>query len=271
MQQLKGRTAVITGAGSGIGRAMALKFAAQGVHIALADVDSAALEAVAAEVSAEGVQALPVPTDVSNPEAVEALRERVLSEFGAVHILCNNAGVDAGSPVADIPISSWEWVLGVNLWGVIHGVRSFLPQLISQDEGHIVNTSSIAAFSGIPVSAAPYVASKAAVMGLTRNLRLELESSAPHIGVTLLLPGPVRTNMPDSERNRPADVEAPPPSELRDQVQNLIKTLIKDAADPMDLATGVVEAVRHNRPTVLTDAEDMRSTFAQLEAEVFHP
>lgn len=268
MHQLEGKTAVITGAASGIGRAMALRFAAQGVHTALADVDSAALEAVVGEVEAYGVRALAVPTDVSDPSAVEALRERTLSELGAVHIVCNNAGVDSGAAVAEIPLSAWEWVLGVNLWGVIHGVRSFLPHLINQGEGHIVNTSSIAALSGIPVSAAPYVASKAAVMGLTRNLRLELQSSAPNIGVTLLLPGPVRTNMPDSERNRPATVEAPPRSELRDEVQDLIKTLIKDAVDPMDLAAEVVDAVRYNRPAVLTDAEDMRTTFAALEKEI---
>lgn len=269
MDQLEGKVAVVTGAGSGIGRAMALRFAEQGVHIALADVDAAALDAVAEEVRSLGVRALAAPTDVSVAAAVDDLRDRTLSELGAVHIVCNNAGVDSGAPVAEIPLTAWDWVLGVNLSGVIHGVRSFLPHLMKQGEGHIVNTSSTAAFSGIPVSAAPYVASKAAVMGLTRNLRLELRSSAPNIGVTLLLPGPVRTKMPQSERNRPAHVEAPPPSELRDEVQNVIKTLINDAADPMDVAADVVDAVRTNRPTVLTDAADMRSTFAELEAEIF--
>lgn len=269
MDQLQGKVAVVTGGGSGIGRAMALRFAEQGVHIALADVDNAALATVAEEVRALGVRALAIPTDVSSAAAVEGLLERTLSELGGVHIVCNNAGVDSGATVAEIPLSAWDWVLGVNLYGVIHGVRTFLPHLMKQGEGHIVNTSSIAAFSGIPVSAAPYVASKAAVMGLTRNLRLELMETAPNIGVTLLLPGPVRTNMPQSERNRPSHVEVPPPSELRDKVQEVIKTLVKDAADPMKLAADVVDAVRHNRPTVLTDEADMHTTFEALEAEVF--
>jgi NAD(P)-dependent dehydrogenase (short-subunit alcohol dehydrogenase family) len=148
MRQLAGRVAVVTGAASGIGRSLAARFAAEGMRCVLADVEEPALETAVADLRSSGAEAIGVRTDVANADDVRALAERTLDQFGAVHLLCNNAGVGTGSDFANIPLEVWEWVLGVSLWGVIHGCRTFLPLLLEQDEAHIVNTSSMAALNG---------------------------------------------------------------------------------------------------------------------------
>jgi NAD(P)-dependent dehydrogenase (short-subunit alcohol dehydrogenase family) len=141
MQNLEGRTAVVTGAASGMGRAFAERFARAGMNVVLADIDERRLTEVAEHVRATGVDAAVVPTDVSDHRAVDALRDATLDRFGAVHVVCNNAGVGDRSET----IEEWQWVMGVNFWGVVHGMRAFLPLLVEQDEGHIVNTASLAA------------------------------------------------------------------------------------------------------------------------------
>ena len=199
---LRGKTCVVTGGASGIGRALALRFAREGSNVVVADLDATGMEAVAAEARGLGVKALAVPTDVSDLPQVEALAARAFETFGAVHVLCNNAGVAAWGGLESATHRDWQWVLGVNLWGVIHGVEAFVPRMIARGEpAHIVNTASMAglvASKGLGV----YNTSKYAVVGLSETLAKDLKPY--RIGVSVLCPMGVETRIRESERNRPA-------------------------------------------------------------------
>ena len=202
-----GRVAVVTGAASGIGLGLAQRFAAEGMNVVMADVEGPALSEAAAEVAAsaaDAVSVLPVVTDVADRAAVEALRDAALAEFGAVHVVCNNAGVGGPhGPLWECPPGEWDWVLGVNLEGVMNGVRTFMPVLLEQDAGHLVNTSSV--FGVFAGALGPYGVSKHAVTALTETLHFNLKSlGAAHVGVSVLCPGAVRTNFGASARNRPS-------------------------------------------------------------------
>ncbi len=199
-----GRVAVVTGAASGIGLGLCERFAAEGMHVVMADVEEPALAKAAAALAGAGASVRPVVTDVSDRAAVEALRDAALSAFGAVHVVCNNAGVGGShGPLWECPPGEWDWVLGVNLEGVMNGVRTFMPLLLEQDAGHLVNTSSVfGVFAGI---LGPYGVSKHAVAALTETLHFNLKSlGVTHVGVSVLCPGAVRTNFGTSARNRPA-------------------------------------------------------------------
>ena len=200
----RGRVAVVTGAASGIGLGLAERFAAEGMHVVMADVEEPALAKAAAELAGAGASVLPVVTDVSDRAAVDALRDAALSAFGAVHVVCNNAGVGGPhGPLWECPPGEWDWVLGVNLEGVMNGVRTFMPVLLEQDAGHLVNTSSI--FGVFAGTLGPYGVSKHAVAALTETLHFNLRSlGVTHVGVSVLCPGAVRTNFGTSARNRPA-------------------------------------------------------------------
>ncbi len=205
MKDLSGRVAVVTGAASGIGLAMAKRFAASGMSVVMADIEQSALDSAATEVVAsDGAEVVPVRVDVSDAAAVEDLAERTYGRFRAVHVLCNNAGVGGGGAQATLSVAEWNWVLGVNLHGVVHGIASFLPRMMaSGEEGHVVNTASMAghlAFGGM----GPYNASKYAVVGISESLFHELVGSP--IGVSVLCPGWVNTRIGESSRNRPAGV-----------------------------------------------------------------
>ncbi|GER23181.1 hypothetical protein NCCP1664_16770 [Zafaria cholistanensis] len=196
---LAGATAVVTGGASGIGRGIASTLVARGMNVVVADIDQAALDRAEDELGVLGVA-----TDVTDADSVAALAERTMAEFGAVHLVCNNAGVGPMAPMNQLTLEDWRWMLEVNLWGVIHGVDAFLPLLErNTDWGHIVNTSSMSVLAPPPKLGA-YVASKAAVMGLTEVLAAELAAAESVVSASVLIPGPVRTNIAASLRHRPA-------------------------------------------------------------------
>lgn len=201
LPDLGGKVAIVTGGASGIGRGIAARLVAEGARVVIADIERDALEAAAAELGAAGVQ-----TDVSDPASVDALARAVLDRYGAVHVVCNNAGIGPLAPVADLTLDDWHWMIGVNLWGVIHGIHTFLPILKQNREGgHIVNTASMAGLVAGPRLGA-YAAAKYGVVGLTEVLAAELAADNSRVGVSVLCPGTVHTNIGRSSRNRPADL-----------------------------------------------------------------
>lgn len=263
MEQFEGRVAVVTGAASGIGKALAERFAAEGMKVVLADVEPEPLDAAVEAIRSTGADVLGVRTDVSSAEQVQALADATLERFGAVHILCNNAGVETGAAFADIPQRAWEWVLDLNLWGVLHGCRIFLPLIREQGEGHVVNTASLAAFAtGLPTFA-PYTTSKFAILAASECLALELLAGGEDIGVTVLCPGVVNTRMPDAEPNRPADVPSSESDPMRQSILGQLRSLAAGTGmDPAEVAGMVVDAIRERRFFVLTHPEE---AFAAVE------
>lgn len=203
------KVAVITGAANGIGRGLAERFAAEGMDIVLADIEAAPLAALESDLKTKGANVLAVETDVSDAESVEHLAIRTVETFGGVHILCNNAGVVCSRPVWEHTLADWEWVLGVNLWGVIHGIRSFVPRMLDQGTPcHIVNTASILGLVG-GSGEGIYKVSKHGVVVLSETLDAELSEAGSDIQVHVLCPGWVRTGILESDRNRPATLRNP--------------------------------------------------------------
>ncbi|MFD9435764.1 SDR family NAD(P)-dependent oxidoreductase [Streptomyces sp. NPDC060002] len=201
MKILKGRVAVVTGGASGIGLALATRFLSEGMRVVVADIDDGALER--AEISlAQLGEVLSVHTNVASAASVEALRDTAVDRFGAVHVLCNNAGVGGLQRFAHTTLRTWEWTLGVNLHGVVFGCSTFLPVLAAQEEAHIVNTASMAGFLTSPYLG-PYCASKAAVVALSESMAAEFATEFPHIGVSVLCPAYTATNIRYDERNAP--------------------------------------------------------------------
>jgi NAD(P)-dependent dehydrogenase (short-subunit alcohol dehydrogenase family) len=259
LDRLEGRVAVVTGGASGIGRAMGERFAREGMHVVLADVERAALDATVHELrdGAAGLDVSGVVTDVSDFASVEALRDAVLDRHGAVHVLCNNAGVAAWGGLETATHRDWQWVLGVNLWGVIHGIEAFVPRMIAGGQrGHIVNTASMAgliASQGLGV----YNTSKYAVVGLSETLAKDLK---PHgIGVSVLCPMGVETRIRESERSRPAALRnaagtAPAAVEL-----------IGRYLPPDTVAAMVLDAVRRSELYVITHDEGLEPLRRRFE------
>ena len=206
-----GKVAVVTGAASGIGLALAERFAHAGLDVVLADVEQPALQAAEQKVAGLGARTLAVPTDASDQAAVNALAAAAVDRFGAVHVVCNNAGVTTDADPWFGPISAWRWVLGVNLWGVIHGIRAFLPLLAAQRESYIVNTASAAGL--IPATRPAYDATKHAVVAISEDLYRAMKVAGLPIGVSVLCPGWVRTGIYQAKRNWPESLgEVPPPA-----------------------------------------------------------
>ena len=201
MDTFQDKIAVVTGAASGIGKALALALARRGMKLVLADIEPGPLGKALKEIAATGAKALAVPTDVTSLTSVRALADQAFTHFGAVHVLCNNAGVAIGGPIQEARHEDWEWVIGVNLWGVIHGIEAFVPRMIQAKQGgHIVNTASMAgliASKGLGI----YNTTKYAVVGLSETLAKDLRDEG--IGVSVLCPMGVTTRIRDSERNRP--------------------------------------------------------------------
>lgn len=253
MKEFHGRVAVVTGAASGMGRAMADRFAGEGMRVVLADVEEEPLQRAERVLTDSGADVIAVRADVSSLTDVQALARKTLDAFGAVHILCNNAGVGAGGFSWEQTEADWQWVLNVNLWGVIHGIRTFVPIMLQQDsECHIVNTASVAGLIAGPFMSS-YTVSKFGVVALSETLHYELALQQPKIKVSVLCPGLVNTRISEAGRNRP--------EHLRNEAERIVpaeagafaERLAKEGLPPADVAEQVFEAIREERFYILTD------------------
>lgn len=254
MKDFKNKVAVITGGASGLGRAMAKRFASAGMSIVLADVEPDALAKAEAEMKAAGAKVIGVRTDVSKAAEVEALAQKTLAKFGAVHLVANNAGVAEGGNVWDNTVADWEWVLGVNVWGVIHGVRVFTPIMLKQQtEGHIINTASVAGLIS-PPGMGIYCVSKHAVVTLTECLHHDLAQKKAKLKCSVLCPAYVPTGIAESERNRPANLMQTRHKTAADLAldANMKKAVQSGKLSAADVADEVYEAVREERFYILT-------------------
>jgi NAD(P)-dependent dehydrogenase (short-subunit alcohol dehydrogenase family) len=272
VRAFKNKVAVVTGAASGIGRALADRCGREGMKVVLADVEKPLLAKAEAEMKAAGIDVVAVPTDVTSAAAVEALAQRALSAFGAVHLLCNNAGVAAGSTAWGTTIHDWEWVLSVNLWGVIHGIRVFVPIMLKQDaESHVVNTASAAGLMSFH-EMAPYLVTKHAVVALSEKLHYDLEALGGKVKVSALCPGWVRTKIMDSQRNRPNELANDPASEMTTPGFEKAMVAYRQAAEegmpPETIADAVLQAIREDRFYILTHPELTSYLSARMEAIV---
>jgi len=250
LTSLKDRIAVVTGGASGIGRALALLFAREGAHVVVADLDEAGMAETVAGVIQAGRRGLAVKTDVSHLADVQALADRAFAELGAVHVVCNNAGVALWGGLESVSHQDWEWAMGVNLWGVIHGVEAFVPRMVAQKQpGHVVNTASMAgliASQGLGV----YNTTKYAVVGLSETLQKDLRGH--DIGVSVLCPMGVNTRIRQSERNRPATLRNATAAREGAAVE-----LIGRYLPPEHVAERVLRAIYANRLYVITHEEGL--------------
>lgn len=268
MQRLTERVAVLTGAASGIGRALAGRLASEGMKLVLSDVESGPLEAAVAELEARGAEVVGVPTDVSVAAAVEALAEAAWSRFGAVHLVCPNAGVmQPLGPAWERPVADYEWVFGVNLWGPLHCVRSFVPRMLASGEpGHLVITGSMSGVTVVPGNAA-YQMSKHGTVALAETLYHELDGTA--VGVSVLCPGFVETGILTSERNRPTGLgaaDAPPPRPIGGGWSGGVTEELKAVGVSAEEVAGeVVDAIRDSRFWILTHANARERVQSRIE------
>lgn len=257
MNEFKDRVAVVTGAASGIGFALSNRFAREGMRIVMSDVEEAALHEAAGRVRKAGADVVEIRSDVSKAVDVENLANQAYEAFGAVHVLCNNAGVAVSGLISENSLRDWEWVIGVNLWGVIHGLRSFLPRMIEQDtDGHIVNTASIAGIITGP-GMGVYCASKHAVVSLSESLYHELTLTGSKVSVSVLCPAWVKTQISDSDRNRPEALSDQRESShpLAELLENWARTAVLNGISAERVADEVVRAIREKRFYILTHSE----------------
>ena len=245
MQDLAGKVAVVTGGASGMGLAMATRFAAEGMKLVLVDIEAGPLAEASKAFEADGVEVLTQQLDVSDAAKMDALAENTLERFGTVHVLCNNAGVGSGGPMWELTTEDWEFALRPNLWGVIHGVRVFTKHMIAQDEGHIVNTASMAGLVSVP-GMGPYNVTKHGVVTLSETLYHELKAKGSKVGISVLCPGHVNTNIWHSERNRPDELAATSndhSTEASRATQEMFKQLVLNSMAPERVAGLVYDAI----------------------------
>jgi NAD(P)-dependent dehydrogenase (short-subunit alcohol dehydrogenase family) len=266
MEDFNGKVAVITGGASGIGLATARRLAREGMNIVLADIEPNTLERAVADVSALGVEAIGVPTDVGDLAQVQALADRAFERFGAVHLLFNNAGVAISGPIQEMTHADWEWLMRVNLWGVIHGVETFVPRMIEQRQGgHIVSTASFAglvANDGLGV----YCVTKYGVVGLSECLFRDLRNEG--IGVSVLCPMRVETNIGNSARNRPPELGGPNETVVHEGPGEDERQLAGGTISADEVAEMVLKAVRNNELYILTHPESrpfVRRRFERID------
>lgn len=253
MKDLAGKVAVVTGAASGIGLATATRFAQEGMQVVMADIDEAGLTPHVDALRSAGHAVLAVPTNVASWDAVQALAHATIDAFGAVHVLHNNAGVVVSGPIAELSLADWEWVLGVDLWSVIYGIKAFLPLIKAAGEGHVINTASTAGLQAT-TSIGPYNAAKFGVVGITETLRLELEAEGSPVSASVLCPGAINTQIATSHRNRDAEsANAHQSSEQETQfIAMASQMLAKEGMDPAEVADLVVRAMAANDFWILT-------------------
>jgi NAD(P)-dependent dehydrogenase (short-subunit alcohol dehydrogenase family) len=277
MDSVEGKVAVVTGAASGIGLALARRFLAAGASVTLADVEEGPLTERVTELAAEhgADRVLGVPTDVRDPDAVDALAAATFDRFGTAHVVCNNAGVGVGGRAWEVPADRWRWIVDVNLIGVANGVRSFVPRFVEQGEGHVVNTASAAGLVTGP-GMAPYYATKHAVVAMSEALWFDLRMFEAPVGVSVLCPEWVRTNIFDSERNRPDGVSrmtasqlAPPEGtgmgegtgeaegplgeeDVDERIRGAIRDFVQAGIEPDDVAAAVLDGIVTDRFWILT-------------------
>jgi len=266
MKTLNGRVAVVTGAAGGIGKGLAQVLAGEGVAVMLADVEEETLAKTVAELEADGARVAGCVTDVADAASVRALADATLSAFGAAHIVCNNAGVSGMVNRSwTAPTSDWEWVFGVNVWGVIHGIQTFLPILLEQEEGHVVNTGSAACFESLPGMAA-YGASKHAVLAISEALHREMSAMQANVGVTVLIPGgTVNTRIMQSERNWPTalgPIPEPDPNPVSQFIKAGFAHAMSTGSDPRITAEPVIDAIKNNA-FMVCDEPDLLRQWAQ--------
>ena len=259
MQDFEGKVAVVTGGASGIGLAMARRFAQEGMKVVLADIDEPALEAAVTRLRQQEYDVMGVTTDVTRPESIEALRDRALETYGKVHVLCNNAGVGgvAVNGIWEATLQDWRWALGVNLWGVIYGVRTFVPLMIEQDEeAHVVNTASMA---GLAQGNRVYSVTKHAVVALSEALHDGLRLQDTKVHASVLCPGLTNTQLMFAARHRPIDLrnfpeEGPSPAQL-ERSANSKRMAEEVGLDPAQTAEMVLQAIRDRQFYILTHSE----------------
>ena len=246
---------VITGGASGIGKALAFRFGKEGHDIIIGDVEEAALEIAISELRSEEILATGSVVDVSDLDSVRSFRDQIFSEFSPPYILCLNAGVGAGGSISESSVLDWEWVLGVNLWGVIYGLNTFLPFMEDNNNGHIIITSSIAGHLSYP-NMGVYNASKHAVLSIAETLCYELQEKGIEVGVSVLCPGLVKTNILDSERNRPeiltSNVSLNEPDD-QDTRKEAVREIYNLALDPDSVADLVFKAVESKQFYIFTE------------------
>lgn len=269
MRELAGKTAVVTGAGSGMGQAFALRFAAEGMKVVAADIDQAALEATVATLHTSGAQAIGVPADVAGQAAVRHLAEEAVANFGAVHLLCNNAGVEGflDGAIWEATDKDWTWTVNVNFWSVVHGIRAFVPLMLAHgEEAHIVNTASMTAVTS---ASNMYGVTKHAVLALSEVLRSDLRARDARIGVTALCPGTIATNLFRGSRNRPGDLRNevdPPGAEAGRELRERMHATLAGGMSPAEVADKLVDAVRADAFYLLTDHDWDERVTARHEA-----
>jgi NAD(P)-dependent dehydrogenase (short-subunit alcohol dehydrogenase family) len=262
--ELEGKTAVITGGASGIGLATAKQLAKSGVNLVLGDIEGETLAGVVEEFCVNGAKAIGVTTDVTKEEDVIALRDAALSEFGAVHVVFNNAGVASGAAIGT-PTKVWKWVIDVDLFGVVYGINAFLPLFLEQNEGHVINTASLAGLGGAP-GMGPYCAAKFAVVGLSESIFHELALSGSHVGVSVLCPGFVRTRIHESARNMPGELTSYNDEPAAQLIADLASQAVNAGIDADIVAGAVEDAVRTNKFWILThERSAVRTTELRLE------
>src|SRR3954468_7330620 len=256
MKDLKGKVGVVTGAASGIGNAVATRMAEEGMRVVLADIEEGPLADAEKALAETGAQVLAVPTDVTKGDQMDALAQKTFDAFGTVHVIHNNAGVATGGMMWTLTEADWQWVLGVNLWGVIHGIRVFVPRLVEQGEGHVVNTASMAGLTSVPMMG-PYNVSKHGVVTLSETLSTELGLHGSPVKVSVLCPGWVNTRINEADRNRPAELQSVDNADtsLMDMGRQLLDGLLKSGLQPSDVAGRVLDAIRDERFYILTHPE----------------